>query len=50
MKVFKKFLILAFFLICFAIIAKLDNTDTSTTKSEIENAKAQRTININSHK
>ena len=50
MKTFKKLLILAFLLICFSIVAKLDNTDTTTSKADIENAKSQRTININSHK
>lgn len=50
MKVFKKILLLAFLLVCFVIITKLDNADTSTSKYDIENAKAQAEININSHK
>ncbi len=50
MKVFKKILLLAFLLICFVIISKLDNVDTTTSKYDIENAKSQAEININSHK
>lgn len=50
MKVFKKILFLVFLLICFVIITKLDNVDPTTLKCDIENAKEQAEININSHK